>query len=96
MYGGHTIALAAAQLNRTVPSLVTISSWKRCDHVGPVYEGDTLRSSIEVQAVRALGVEHLDAVDMRLRVSADEIGTAQESNTRAVLDWQFTAVVGHA
>ena len=73
VYGGHTIGLALAQATRSLPSLVTVAAWHGCDHLGPVYEGDTLRSVISVEQVDPLpgggGLVHL-----RSRVQADAPG----------------------
>jgi acyl dehydratase len=86
VYGGHTIGLALAQAARVLPSLVTVAGWHGCEHLGPVHEGDTLRSVIGVERVDLLpdagGVVHL-----RSLVQADgEPG-------RDVLDWRYAAVV---
>jgi len=63
VYGGHTIGLALAQAARSLPSLVTVAAWHGCDHLGPVHEGDTLRSTISVERVDPLpgggGLVHL-------------------------------------
>jgi acyl dehydratase len=63
VYGGHTIGLALAQASRSLPSLVTVAAWHRCDHLGPVHEGDTLRSTISVEQIDLLpdggGLVHL-------------------------------------
>jgi acyl dehydratase len=87
VYGGHTIGLAAAQATRALPNLVTIVAWHSCDHVGPVREGDSLRSSIELERIEPLesggGLVHL-----RSRVRAD-----RESSTEDVLDWRFIGVM---
>ena len=73
VYGGHTIGLALAQATRSLPSLVTVAAWHGCDHLGPVYEGDTLRSTISVEQVDPLpgggGLVHL-----RSRVQAEAPG----------------------
>jgi acyl dehydratase len=86
VYGGHTIALALAQASRALPDLVTVVRWPSCDHLGPVYEGDTLRSRLTVERWEELpggaGLAHL-----RSQVTADETG-----GERAVLDWRFVAV----
>ena len=50
VYGGHTIGIAASHLCRALPNLVTIVAWDGCDHLGPVFEGDTLRSAVELTA----------------------------------------------
>jgi acyl dehydratase len=54
VYGGHAIGLALAQAARSLPSLVTVAAWHGCDHLGPVHEGDTLRSTISVERVDPL------------------------------------------
>jgi acyl dehydratase len=63
VYGGHAIALALAQAARSLPSLVTVAAWHGCDHLDPVHEGDTLRSTISVEQVDPLpgggGLVHL-------------------------------------
>jgi acyl dehydratase len=63
VYGGHAIGLALAQAARSLPSLVTVAAWHSCDHLGPVHEGDTLRSTISVEQVDPLpgggGLVHL-------------------------------------
>ncbi len=86
VYGGHTIGLAAAQAARALPNLVTIVAWHSCDHLAPVREGDTLRSSIELEQTDPLpngGLVHL-----RSRVRADRAG-----GTEDVLDWRFIGVM---
>ncbi|WP_127479310.1 MaoC family dehydratase [Nocardioides pantholopis] len=82
VYGGHTIGLALAQVARALPGLVTVLAWEGCNHTGPVYEGDTLRSRITVGAVRGGPVGRL--VDLRVETAADD--------DRGVLDWRFTAL----
>ena len=71
VYGGHAIGLAAAQATRALPALVTILGWHACDHTAPVFEGDTLRSRIELERREPLpaggGLLHL-----RSRVSGEE------------------------
>ena len=80
VYGGHTIALAAAQASRAAPGLVTILGWHAADHTGPVFEGDTLRSRIDVE--RRDG----PLVHLRSRVTAVE-------REEDVLDWRFVGVM---
>lgn len=86
VYGGHTIGLAAAQAARALPNLVTIVAWHSCDHLAPVREGDTLRSSIELEQTEALPSGGL--VHLRSRVRAD-----RDSGTEDVLDWRFVGVM---
>jgi acyl dehydratase len=87
VYGGHTIGLAAAQVARALPNLLTIVGWHSCDHLAPVREGDTLRSTIELEQTEQLagggGLVHL-----RSRVRADHQGSSQD-----VLDWRFIGVM---
>ncbi|MGH2938441.1 MAG: MaoC family dehydratase [Solirubrobacterales bacterium] len=87
VYGGHTIGIAASQLSRALPSLATIVAWHSCDHLGPVFEDDTLRSEVELELLEALpdggGLAHL-----RSRVSAD-----REEGQVPVLDWRLVGVM---
>ncbi len=89
VYGGHTIGVAAAQLGRTFPDLLTIVGWRRCDHVAPVYEGDTLRSAVTVTGRRPLyGGGAL--LDVRCDVVADR---ADRGGEDAVLAWDLVALM---
>lgn len=83
VYGGHTIGIAAAQAARAVPGLLAIVGWHSCDHVAPVYEGDTLRSEILVER-RDGPLAHLRS----LVVAEREDGTRDR-----VLDWRFVGVI---
>jgi acyl dehydratase len=86
VYGGHTIGLALAQASRLLPDIVTVLGWHSCDHVGPVYEGDTLYSDLVVEATRPCGDG--SAVDLHSTVYAvDDPGP-----DRRVLEWRFIAV----
>jgi acyl dehydratase len=84
VYGGHTIGLAAAQLTRVFPSLVTILGWHDCDHRGPVHEGDTVHSEISIERCEALpdggGLVHLRSL-VRATDLADKVSD--------VLDWRL-------
>lgn len=42
VYGGHTVALAQASLNRVVSGLATVVGWHSCNHTAPVFENDIL------------------------------------------------------
>jgi acyl dehydratase len=87
VYGGHTIGLAAAQATRALPNLVTVVAWHGCDHLAPVYEGDTLHSELELERTEPLdgggGLVHL-----RSRVRATRDGDSSD-----VLDWRFVGVM---
>jgi acyl dehydratase len=94
VYGGHTIGLALAQATRTLPSIVTVAGWHSCDHLGPVHEGDTLRSTLTVERVEPLAAE-AGLVHLRSRVRADGPGPSGPGNTgpREVLDWRYVAII---
>jgi acyl dehydratase len=86
VYGGHVIGLALSQAARVLPSLATVAGWHGCDHMGPVREGDTLRSLIQVERIdRLAGPGRL--VHLRSLMRADG------SPDRDVLDWRFVAVL---
>jgi acyl dehydratase len=87
VYGGHTIGLAAAQLSRVFPAMVTILGWHDCDHLGPVHEGDTLHSEIVVERREALPVGG-GLVHLRSRVRATDTGGAVSD----VLDWRLVGL----
>jgi acyl dehydratase len=84
VYGGHTISVAAAHATRAIPAIATIVAWKSCDHTGPVFEGDVLRTELSVQDTSERGV-----VGLRARVSS----MRPEASPAPVLDWSFVAVV---
>ncbi len=83
VYGGHTIGIAAAQASRALPGLTMICGWHSCDHTGPVYEGDTLRSRITIE--RRDG----ELLHLRSLVEADRTGLDEPV---PALDWRFVGV----
>ncbi len=88
VYGGHTIGIAASQITRALPELVTIAGWEGCDHTGPVFEGDTLRSTVTVTGRTPLpGGGGL--VGLRSVVRAQRPDGTQDD----VLDWRLTGVL---
>jgi acyl dehydratase len=88
VYGGHTIGLALAQASRLLPNLVTVLGWESCDHTGPVHEGDTLYSELQIES--ADPTDHGGVLRLRSLVYAAG-GTAGEPD-RPVLDWRFRAL----
>jgi len=84
VYGGHTISIAAAHATRAIPAIATIVAWHGCDHLGPVFEGDVLRTELMVEGCGTGGL-----VALRARVSAERADAKPEP----VLDWSFEAVV---
>jgi 2-methylfumaryl-CoA hydratase len=106
VYGGHTISLAGAAATRALPNLVTILGWRSCDHTGPVFEGDVLRTEVTVDGAYQLAGGGM--VDLHALVWADRgDGTAAPGGTggvppttaaeaakeRPVLDWRFIALM---
>jgi 2-methylfumaryl-CoA hydratase len=88
VYGGHTISQAGAAATRALPNLVTILAWRYCEHTGPVFEGDVLRSEVTVEAVHPLAQGGM--VDLHALVWADH-GDGQPE--QPVLDWRFVALM---
>lgn len=88
VYGGHTVGLALSQASRAFPEIATVTGWRGCDHVGPVYEGDTLHSSVETE--RVVTVEGKRLAHLRSRVAARE---SADAPARDVLDWRFLALL---
>ena len=89
VYGGHTIAVAAAHATRAIPAIATIVAWQGCDHLAPVFEGDVLRTELRVEGMepRAGGG---GLASLRALVSAVRAG---EGEPEPVLDWSFLALV---
>jgi len=86
VYGGHTIGLALAQVNRLLPNIVTVLGWQSCDHTGPVHEGDTLYSELHVESAVPLPDRRGGVLNLRSVVYA--VGEPDQQ----VLDWRFTAL----
>jgi len=90
VYGGHTIGIAASHIARTIPDMITFLSWESCDHTGPVYERDTLRSRIDVLNT-SRGPGSSTVVNLRVLVTAQsdsDRDTHLEDALRPVLDWR--------
>ena len=87
VYGGHTIGIALHQAIRALPGLVTVVGWHGCDHVGPVREGDTLTSVIEVEQTVPTAGGALAHLRSRVRAGRPDRPTAE------VLDWRFVALL---
>jgi len=87
-YRGHVIGIAASHLTRVLQDLATILGWGSCDHVGPTFEGDLLRSEVTLE-----GVEPLDdggLVHARIVVAAQ---ARDDDDPRPVLDWRLTGLM---
>ena len=90
VYGGHTIGLAAAQASRALPTLVTILGWHACDHLAPVFEGDTLRIAARARATRAAARRAAGCCTCARASRARAPASAEDAD---VLDWRFVAVL---
>lgn len=93
VYGGHTISIAAAQMLRTLPNIMTLLAWRHCDHTAPVFENDILRSEVSVINKMPL-TSGGGLVDLHIKVFAERSKTAPASakNTQ-VLDWVVVALM---
>jgi acyl dehydratase len=89
VYGGHTIGIALQHVTRALPNLVTVSAWRSCDHLGPVYEGDVLHSMVEVEAT-APAAGGATLLDLRVRTHAIR---AEADEPQPVLDWRPIGVM---
>jgi len=87
VYGGHSVGIALHHLARSLPSLVTVTSWDSCDHTGPVHEGDTLHSRVLVEDVRTGEGRTYAKVQMIVRA------TRLDGTETDVLDWHLTALL---
>ena len=97
IFGGHTIALAAAAAVRALPEMVTILTWRACDHLAPAFEGDMLETRLEVTGLRPLksggGLADLRAVVTAEHGAAGQRALNVGAGTKvAVLDWRFVAL----
>jgi acyl dehydratase len=88
VYGGHVIGIAASHLTKVLPDLATVLAWRSCDHLGPTFEGDLLRSEITLEELEPLpdgGLLHA-----RILVSAQG---DEDDDPRPVLDWRLSALM---
>jgi acyl dehydratase len=92
VYGGHTIGLACTHVHRALPDLLTVVGWHSCDHTGPVYEGDTLRSVVTLERLQPLhGAGAL--AHLHVGVTADRAGSGDAAGDRDVLSWRPVALL---
>jgi acyl dehydratase len=87
VYGGHAISIAAAQMIRALPNVMTLIAWRFCEHIAPVFEGDILRSEVTVDKKTELE-QGGGLLDIRLNVYAErgEYSPTQGADVH-VLDW---------
>ncbi len=84
VYGGHVIGIAAAHVTRALPDLATVLAWESCEHLGPTFEGDRLRSRLLITDLRAPGLVHL-----QVQTSA----TSGGEPARDVLEWALVGLM---
>ena len=82
VYGGHTIGLAQASLNRLMPGNATILGWQSCDHLGPVHEGDVLSFQHTLLDQKTLTNGKISAIKT-------EVSSIKGSEISNVLDWRL-------
>ena len=87
VYGGHTIGIACSHVTRALPNLAYVVAWRGCDHLGPVLEGDVLRSVVTLDGVEPLAGGG-GLVELRCEVAAHRDGEAHD-----VLDWRLVGVM---
>ncbi|WP_344601829.1 acyl dehydratase [Sporichthya brevicatena] len=88
VYGGHVIAIALGHVTRLLPDLATVLAWHSCDHTGPTFEGDLLRTEVTLEELEPLADGGL--VHFRARSAALSPG---EETPRAVLDWRAVGLM---
>ncbi len=81
VYGGHTYALGSASLTRQLGGLATVVGWQACDHLAPVFEGDTL--SFRHTLVDQVAVANGWCRAIRVEIEAHR----PDSDPVKVLDW---------
>lgn len=82
VYGGHTIGLAQASLNRLMPGNATVLGWQSCDHLGPVHEGDVLSFQHTLLEEKSLDTGKISAI-------RTEVSSNKGAETSSVLDWRL-------
>lgn len=80
VYGGHTVALAQASLDRSVGGMATLVGWHSCNHTAPVFEGDIVGFRHTLVSERA-------AMGGRLRAVRVLVDAERDGETVTVLDW---------
>ena len=73
---------------RALPGMVTVVGWRSCDHAGPVREGGTLTSAIEVEQTDR-PARGGTLARLRSRVRATRPDTLGDD----VLDWRSVALL---
>ncbi len=88
VYGGHVIAIAAGHVTRLLPDLATVLAWHSCDHTGPTFEGDLLRSVVAIETLEPLA----DGGLVHFRVTTSAL-SPEDDDFRDVLDWSAVGLM---
>ena len=88
VYGGHTITMAAAQLLRVMPNMVSILGWYKCDHLAPVFEEDVLQSRVTIERLTTVK----DAGIVKLHIETFAVRSDSDAGTVQVLDWKLAVL----
>lgn len=93
VYGGHTIAMTAAQIVRALPNIVTIIGWRSCDHTAPVFENDVLRTEVTILEKHPLE-NGSGLIELHAEVYANrEEHLGDLSQELKVLDWKLVVLM---
>ena len=91
VYGGHTISMAAAQISRALPNMMTILGWYHCDHVAPVFEQDILRSDITIVDTHPLAEGGIVILHLKSFATRGQEAPDPGENIK-VLDWRLATL----
>lgn len=88
VYGGQTISITLAQIERALPNLVTLVGWQGCEHTAPVLEEDIIRTEFSVTSATpvAAGGRLLELHALTWAKRRGKDGAYEESQ---VLDWRL-------
>lgn len=92
VYGGHVISMAAAQLVRALPNLVTIMGWRDCGHLAPVFEEDILRSEITIAEKHPMAAQG-GLLDIEIATFAERGEGKDKGSESKVLDWKLIGLM---
>lgn len=92
VYGGHTISMAAAQISRVLPNLITVLAWYKCGHTAPVFEFDILNSVVVIEDV--VPADSAGLVKLHVEVFATRGPEAPDPGENIkVLDWHLVGLL---
>ena len=95
VYGGHTISMAAAQLSRALPNMLTLLGWFKCDHLAPVFEEDILCTRVSILNLHKVtqgGIAILHVETYATRGDQAPAAVSAKGGKTKVLDWQLAAL----